>query len=346
MDRSAGGTTRLALAFSLVVVLAGTALSDIIRVPTDQPTIALALSIAMPGDIVEVEPGVYYESGLSVPAGVTLRGATGDPNCVVIDGGGEGSVLLMAGKGAANTVKDITIRNGSAAEGGGAFIFDRQVTMINCILTACTALGYGGAIYATGPSCLLDIFACLFIANMAASYDGGAIYANAQAAIILTACLFQGNTAMRYGGALYLYWVTANILRCTFFDNYGEFGGACIGLYATVVPIIACILAFSQWGEAIFAESDSRNVVTLSCTDIFGNPGGDWTPLIADQLGVDGNISEDPQFCSSDGSGDNLSLQSDSPCADCEGEVMGCYEVACGESAATVSTWGQLKLMY
>ncbi len=86
--------------------------------------------------------------------------------------------------------------------------------------------------------------------------------------------------------------------------------------------------------------------MTLSCTDIFGNPGGDWTPLIADQLGVDGNISEDPQFCSSDGSGDNLSLQSDSPCADCEGEVMGCYEVACGESAATVSTWGQLKLMY
>jgi hypothetical protein len=47
----------------------------------------------------------------------------------------------------------------------------------------------------------------------------------------------------------------------------------------------------------------------LTCCDVYGNEGGDWVGCIADQYGIDGNISEDPFFCEG-----SLYLSSDSPC--------------------------------
>ena len=54
-------------------------------------------------------------------------------------------------------------------------------------------------------------------------------------------------------------------------------------------------------------------VATFSCTDIFGNEGGDWTGSIADQLGVNGNISLDPLFVNAKHG--NFRLKAESPCA-------------------------------
>lgn len=61
-----------------------------LHVPGDHPTILAALQAAAVGDSVVVAAGTYVEVGLEVPSGLTLRGATGDPADVVIDGDGGG----------------------------------------------------------------------------------------------------------------------------------------------------------------------------------------------------------------------------------------------------------------
>jgi len=54
------------------------------------------------------------------------------------------------------------------------------------------------------------------------------------------------------------------------------------------------IIAGSYDGPAVSCENNSD--ATLTCCDLYDNSGGDWVGCIADQLGVDGNISADPLF--------------------------------------------------
>ena len=334
------------LAVALVLVLTGASdtLGVIIRVPIDQPTIAAGLAAANPGDIVEVYPGPYYEHDLVVPCGVTLRGVTGNPECVIIDGQQMGRVLNFTNTGEGTVVADLTITGGQADYGGGLHFTYAAALIENCIIRGNSAGGYGGGVYAIGSASIIDFVRCLFIANMAIDYDGGALFATQQATVNFLECVFRGNSAGRLGGALYFYWMFANIVRCTFYGNSATVAGACIAFYATVIPVVGCILAYSLMSEAVHYES--RDDITFSCCDIFGNAGGDWTTSIADQLGVNGNICEDPEFCGTDGSGENLLLQSDSPCLDCDGEPMGAYGQGCDESAAEPTNWSLLKALY
>jgi hypothetical protein len=77
------------------------------------------------------------------------------------------------------------------------------------------------------------------------------------------------------------------------------------------IGIDRTIIAGSLEGSAIY--SGGQGILTLSCTDLWGNEGGDWTLYIEDQLGLRGNMSADPMFCHPDSS--ELWLQPGSPCA-------------------------------
>jgi hypothetical protein len=91
------------------------------------------------------------------------------------------------------------------------------------------------------------------------------------------------------------------------------------------------------------------STITLTGSDIYGNTGGDWKGCIAGQLGVDGNICLDPQFCSENPSEDeNWSIQSDSPCAPEQSGcgLIGAWGVECGTVDAEDRTWGGVKLLF
>jgi parallel beta-helix repeat protein len=62
-------------------------------------------------------------------------------------------------------------------------------------------------------------------------------------------------------------------------------------------------------GGGIFSES---GVLDVSCCDVFANEGGNYVG-IADQTGLENNISEDPLFCPSGYAA--FSLRDDSPCS-------------------------------
>jgi hypothetical protein len=57
----------------------------------------------------------------------------------------------------------------------------------------------------------------------------------------------------------------------------------------------------------------AASAVDISCSDLFGNEGGDWIGELAFELGVNGNICADPIFC--DAENGDLSIRDDSPCA-------------------------------
>ncbi|WP_059006533.1 right-handed parallel beta-helix repeat-containing protein [Streptomyces specialis] len=119
-----------------------------IRVPADAPTISDAVSLARPGDLVLVAPGVYHESVLIDTERVTLRGESRAE--VVIDGQvRQPNGVVVTAPGVA--VENLTVRNnthngvlvtGSAAAvaglpgSGGYDTGDEPVSLLDSFLVS------------------------------------------------------------------------------------------------------------------------------------------------------------------------------------------------------------------
>ncbi|MFH7336068.1 nitrous oxide reductase family maturation protein NosD [Streptomyces sp. KHY 26] len=94
-----------------------------IRVPADAPTISAAVSLARPGDLVLVAPGVYHESVKIRTPRVTLRGASRDE--VVIDGRlrqPNGVVVAAPGVAVENLTVENNTQNGVLVTGSAAAV--------------------------------------------------------------------------------------------------------------------------------------------------------------------------------------------------------------------------------
>ncbi|MBU1448737.1 hypothetical protein KKF45_02750, partial [Patescibacteria group bacterium] len=186
---------------------------------------------------------------------------------------------------------------------------------------------------------------CLFVSNEAA-YFGGACYADVGATFVLGECTFAGNSAGS-GGALFCRSASATVTGCTFHVN--ACSGAASGVYcdgAGVLTLEQTLLAGGVVGEAIFCD-DTFAAALVDC-DLIDNDGGDWTGSIAAQLGVDGNISSDPQFCLTDPLAQlDWSLESDSPCLPAQAGVrIGAWGLGCEDTPARRATWGRIKCRY
>ena len=76
----------------------------------------------------------------------------------------------------------------------------------------------------------------------------------------------------------------------------------------------------------------------MSCTDIFGNAGGNWTSCIADQLGINGNFSLNPQFCNAGGR--DYRLAQGSPCTAANAPagcgLIGAFPIGCANPIGIV----------
>ena len=108
------------------------------------------------------------------------------------------------------------------------------------------------------------------------THGGGAVHLY-KAVVSIGSTAFIGNVGVR-GGAVHVREAAAiSLLEATFAENSADYGGA---LYCRASNLILgnSIVAFGQ-GEAVTCV-DPLDVV-VSCTDVFGNTGGDWTGCIA-----------------------------------------------------------------
>ncbi|MFH1999538.1 MAG: right-handed parallel beta-helix repeat-containing protein [Planctomycetota bacterium] len=166
----------------------------------------------------------------------------------------------------------------------------------------------GGAIMTNGSA---EIRNCLFLQNnvdWASSFGGGAIQFVGQN--LIENCIFQECSAAAGGAVLAYKYSDLTFKNCTFNRNEALTGNGVGVTYGLSVVLENCIVANGTQGQGVIGGG----ITTLSHCNIFGNAGGDWVGDIAGQLGVDGNICENPLFV--DGAHLDCHLRYDSPCRD------------------------------
>ncbi len=248
--------------------------------------------------------------------------------------------------------------NLASSDGGGIFLWRSGSTLVDCIFEYNEAFWWGGGLNADSEQ-PPHLIGCAFSGNSA--HHGGGIRLEWCPAV-LTDCVFRDNTADA-GGGIYTKNGLPVLTRCTIEANTARVGGgvACCGSptfdkctiaeneapdgagvycwrdewHGWADPVFdQTLVAFNTLGEGLLCAYSPN--ITLTCCDIYGNEGGDWTGLIADQLGASGNICADPLFCRDLNPEEPLSLHALSPCApgsNPECGQIGAWPVACGWEA-------------
>ncbi len=239
--------------------------------------------------------------------------------------------------------------------GGGISAFDSEFRT-NHASSAGGAISIDGFYSNTGYRVIQDshrepsLENCLFIDNT--SSNGGAIY-NFYGARHYRYCHFWGNSAEQGGVIFAEYWDVVPVSRgalfdqCSFISNSAISGGLLFGQGYGSPSFQHCLVA-DNTGEIVNGYENwfEEFVPVFTCCDIWGNQTGDWTGLIADQLGENGNISLDPLLCPGYGS-ESAYLRADSPCA--EGNNPECGQIGAwpvGCTAARSMTWSEIKTLY
>lgn len=247
--------------------------------------------------------------------------------------------------------------NNTAGSGGGIYCTDAQCYFEVCEFVGQQAAlnnGQGGAVYygsaSSGDidSCKFNynqanagaalyladssaplVASCLFVDNIAHAGGGGAIFFDDSSPLV-THSTFDYNGTPGSGGAFRCDSASPTIRFCTLHESYADYGAA-MALYNGSEPnLLNCIIAFSQGGQTVWFGG--TNTPNFTCSNIWGNYGGNWHGYHADQLGVDGNIEADPLFCSRPL--DDFTLDYASPCtvANSPCGQMGSGSADCGSS--------------
>ncbi|MFC1573326.1 right-handed parallel beta-helix repeat-containing protein [Candidatus Eisenbacteria bacterium] len=231
------------------------------------------------------------------------------------------------------TFSDNAVNEGIDAIGGGAvFQLESESFFHNCSYTRNEGAS-GGGVYCIGPSC--NMLGCTFVGNTnSGGYfeEGGAIYAF-EPSLSIRGSVFASDSASLGGAVFAENGGNLNILSSTIYGCHSSTSVAC-GIYLredVTLDLERVIISHGTQGEAI--ASDGTGVVTTTCCDVYGNAGGDWIGPIAGQLGLNGNISEDPLYC--DAPNGEYSIHANSPCApfsepNPECDLVGAHMVGCG----------------
>jgi len=225
-------------------------------------------------------------------------------------------------------------RSGNTLGSGGTVEID-GLTLRFGKVSGSGAGGRGGAIYCNGVRAVIS--SCYLYINEAR--EGGAIYLRESRSLI-TNCVMFSNKA-ESGAGLFLLRSDAILEKNTINDNFAALGGGMLfdnsspevrrctvshnyrgpgsGIYIREggrARISASIVSFGN-GSGIYVDGYSSRP-SIVCCDVYGNEGGNYEGSIGDQTGIQGNISEDPLFCSPDQLlptlGEGFAVGDGSPC--------------------------------
>lgn len=220
---------------------------------------------------------------------------------------GSGAGLLVGPGGDLLMGNCTLIRNSATVAGGG--IYSRgpaELRLEEVSIEDCDAVT-GGAMFIDATS--LSLRRSWIVGNGSSNCAAG-LWCQNGSSPLLEWVVLAGNYTPGYGGGMHCWSSAPAIRNCTFYDNAAGDHGCGISVESCGLTLENSIIAFGAEGEAVYCYQPG--VIQVSCTDIFGNQGGDWTGCISPFQNTNGNIRLDPQFCNA-GGGD-LTIRSSSPC--------------------------------
>lgn len=310
-------------------------------------------------DLVVRQCYAKYTGGIDINTGGTplLESCVIESN---VDDTGAGGGLSICNDSDAVLVNVMVRNNYSDGRGGGVNICYAKPQFFNVTFEGNEAASNGGGAFYNAAS---DVYFkdCLFIRNRAR--DGGGLDTGGRPGLIEN-CSFIENTALELGGAICIESDQGAIFRnCLILRNTaGAGGGAYVGEYMAYPPcqfintsfigneclwaagsaitanwqgkadLIDCVLEGNIGGPGLWTDFGAS--INASCSDLWGNPSGNYGGDLVDQTGVNGNISLDPLFC--DAATDDFSLEGSSPCLPWNNECgvqMGVYGAGCDLTA-------------
>ncbi|HWM26253.1 MAG TPA: choice-of-anchor Q domain-containing protein [Chthoniobacterales bacterium] len=305
------------LVVALLILLPPTVPAATIRVPADQPTIQQAIAAAANGDLVLVSPGVYFERIDYLGRAISIQSTDG-PTRTIIDGNLGGTVVtLQTQEGAQSVLTGFTIRRGNATFGAGMTLLGTSPTITGNIFrdNIQQSGGFGAAIAGNGASPVVE--GNTFLANTCDTQhlSGVVSFVNGSSPLIINN-IFSKNPCWAINITLPAGFSPV-IAHNTFVQNRagvrtdGRFSST--HLFANNILVrntIGLLVAFPDTQPPVW----KNNLVFLNTTNYSG---------IADQTGLNGNISSDPLFLpvfstspSFGSSSYNFQLQPGSPAID------------------------------
>jgi hypothetical protein len=276
-----------------------------IHVPADQPTIQQAINVAMNGDLILVSPGTYFEHIDYHGKAITIRSVAG-PLHTVIDGSNTGTVVtFQTAEGAHSILTGFTIRHGNGSFGSGIRLLGGLPTITDNIFRDNT--GSQAAIGGNGSSPVIQ--RNTFVANSCDTQflSGVVSFFNTSSPLIMNN-IFRNNQcwAINIGLPEGARPVIANN---TILQN--PIGIVDDGRYSANHVYANNILIGNDVGFKVSFPSGTQ--LTWTHNLVFGNVTN--YSGIADQTGMNGNISVDPMFLPAR-SREDFELQGGSPAID------------------------------
>ncbi|HDQ99968.1 MAG TPA: hypothetical protein ENN51_06770 [candidate division WOR-3 bacterium] len=293
-----------------VLLAAAVAAAGVIVVPDDYPTIQAGLNAAAYGDTVLVMPGTYPEN-ITWPArdGIRLYSAEG-PAATVIDGGGNGRVMDIAGNSIreATELRGFTITGGrmegSSGSGAGIRVSDANPVITGNIIRGnenvtdsgqTSGRNYGGGLYirndASGRATEVRFNVIDSNRQVDGAWNYGAgVYVTGAGGAVLRQNVIRGNVNesehnpsnrghgagvyIADGALLFSNLIVGNVNRTNAW-NYGA-GVACTGtraeLYANTIVANACQGGTWRYGGGVFVYLNTAAAVKNNI--IVGNAAG------------------------------------------------------------------------
>ena len=222
-------------------------------------------------------------------------------------------------------ISDCLFIANSADSGGGAIqlYWPEQAEIHNSIFEWNSTQGKGGA-YLSQADTYID--STLFIGNTAG--DGAAIYFISPTSKAYRSPSWQADSRFEY--------LPRPIEKSTGITEKTLSNVTIVGNEASTDNIVYqgegdlfinnSIIAFNGAGVPIHCVGNA--ITTASCTDIYGNAGGDWGGCVTGQEFLNDNFSANPLFC--DTATGNFTLDQVSPCLDVPGcGLVGAYGKGC-----------------
>ncbi len=257
-----------------VATPAGAAVLEVGGGGSPYSSIQAAIEAAQPGDEVLVNDGIYLERIDLAGKAITVRSRNGAA-AAIIDGSAAGTVVTFStGEGPDTIFEGFTVRNGSAANGGGMVLSGASPTIRNCTISGNTSASLGGGVFLSSSAATFT--GCTISGNTiplgGGQGWGAGMYCDGLSTPVVTGCTIVDNKGYQeagcpLGGGIFS-WGTLTVTDSTISGNNG--GGICYGGPSTVISNCVITGNTTAYGGGIYVAMGSASSLITNCT-IAGN---------------------------------------------------------------------------